>query len=57
MNFRFSSIPVDYPFRGPLDFQQSSMRALFNYGADCAAKAGCGPASNKRRLAFEGLFR
>jgi len=36
MNFRFSSIPVDYPFRGPLDFQQSSMRALFNYGADCA---------------------
>jgi len=36
MNFRFSSIPIDYPFHGPLDFQQSSMRALFNYGADCA---------------------
>jgi len=36
IDFRFSSIPVDYPFRGPLDFEQSSMRALFNYGADCA---------------------
>jgi len=36
MNFRFSSIPIDYPFRGPLDFQQSSMRALFDYGAECA---------------------
>jgi predicted acylesterase/phospholipase RssA len=36
MNFRFSSVPTDYPFQGPLDFRQSSMRALFNYGADCA---------------------
>jgi hypothetical protein len=36
MDFRFSSLPMDYPFRGPLDFQQSSMRTLFNYGADCA---------------------
>jgi predicted acylesterase/phospholipase RssA len=36
MNFRLSSIPADYRFQGPLDFQQSSMRALFNYGADCA---------------------
>jgi hypothetical protein len=36
MNFRFSSIPIDYPFQGPLDFQQSSMQALFNYAVDCA---------------------
>ena len=36
MNFRYSSIPIDYPFQGPLDFQQSSMRALFDYGAECA---------------------
>jgi hypothetical protein len=35
MNFRFSSIPIDYPFQGPLDFAPSSMRALFNYGVDC----------------------
>jgi hypothetical protein len=36
MNFRFSSIPMDYPFRGPLDFQPSSMRVLFDYGVECA---------------------
>ena len=36
MNFKFSSIPTDYPFRGPLDFHESAMRALFNYGAFCA---------------------
>jgi hypothetical protein len=36
MNFRYSSIPMDYPFQGPLDFRQSSMRALFDYGAECA---------------------
>jgi predicted acylesterase/phospholipase RssA len=36
MNFRFSSIPADYPFRGPLDFHEASMRALFDYGAACA---------------------
>jgi hypothetical protein len=36
MNFRFSSIPIDYPFQGPLDFAPSSMRALFNYGVECS---------------------
>jgi predicted acylesterase/phospholipase RssA len=36
MNFKFSSIPTDYPFRGPLDFHESAMQALFNYGAACA---------------------
>jgi predicted acylesterase/phospholipase RssA len=36
MNFRFSSIPIDFPFQGPLDFRPSSMQALLNYGADCA---------------------
>ena len=36
MNFRYSSIPIDYRFQGPLDFRRSSMRALFDYGAECA---------------------
>jgi hypothetical protein len=36
MNFRLTLIPIDYPFHGPLDFQESTSRELFNYGADCA---------------------
>jgi predicted acylesterase/phospholipase RssA len=36
LNFRFSAIPMDYPSRGPLDFQRSSMRALLTYASDCA---------------------
>jgi predicted acylesterase/phospholipase RssA len=38
MNFKLSSIPIAYPFQGPLDFRESSIRALFNYGAECARK-------------------
>jgi hypothetical protein len=36
MNFRLAAVPIDYPFTGPLDFQESTTRALFNYGAKCA---------------------
>jgi hypothetical protein len=36
MNFRLAAVPIDYPFTGPLDFQESTTRALFNYRAKCA---------------------
>jgi patatin-like phospholipase len=36
INFRFSRIPSEYPFQGPLNFNTTSMRALFNYAAGCA---------------------
>jgi predicted patatin/cPLA2 family phospholipase len=36
MNFRFSRIPSEYPFQGPLNFKSASMRALFKYAAGCA---------------------
>jgi hypothetical protein len=38
MNFRFSRIPSEYPFQGPLNFKSASMRALFDYGDRCAAE-------------------
>lgn len=38
MNFRFSRIPSEYPFQGPLNFNSTSMRALFDYGERCAAE-------------------
>jgi predicted patatin/cPLA2 family phospholipase len=38
MNFRFSRIPSEYPFQGPLNFKAASMQALFNYAAGCAAE-------------------
>jgi hypothetical protein len=38
MNFRFSRIPSEYPFQGPLNFNSASMRALFNYAAGCSAE-------------------
>jgi hypothetical protein len=36
MNFRFSEIPVDYPFRGAFDFGEAATRALFDYALACA---------------------
>jgi hypothetical protein len=36
MVFRFTEIPVDYPDSSSFDFRESHMRALFNYGAECA---------------------
>lgn len=36
MNLRVTVIPINYPFGGPLDFHQASLRKLFDYGAECA---------------------
>jgi hypothetical protein len=36
MNLKFARIPVEYPYRGPLNFQPEAMQALFNYAAGCA---------------------
>lgn len=36
MDFRFTYVPVTYPYKGPLDFKFSSMHALFEYAARCA---------------------
>jgi predicted acylesterase/phospholipase RssA len=36
MNLRFARIPVEYPYRGPLNFKPEAMQALFNYAAGCA---------------------
>ncbi len=38
MNFRFSRIPAEYPFQGPLNLNSASMQALFDYAAGCAAE-------------------
>jgi predicted acylesterase/phospholipase RssA len=35
-HFEYSAIPVAYPNLAPLDFRASTMRALFQYGVDCA---------------------
>jgi predicted acylesterase/phospholipase RssA len=35
-HFEYSAIPVAYPNLEPLDFRVSTMRALFQYGVDCA---------------------
>src|SRR5262249_23196987 len=37
MNFRFTTIPADYPFAGTLEFDPKVMRTLFEYGRRCAA--------------------
>jgi hypothetical protein len=37
MSFRFSEIPIDYPFAGFLDFRRASLEALFKYAENCAA--------------------
>lgn len=36
VSFRFTQIPTDYPFGGPMDFRASATRALFAYGLRCA---------------------
>ncbi len=37
MDFRFSAIPTDYPFLGPLSFEAASIETLFAYAKRCAA--------------------
>jgi hypothetical protein len=36
MSYHFSSIPIDYPFGGNLDFKARDMHALFEFGERCA---------------------
>lgn len=38
MSFQVTEIPADYPYHGSMDFRPDAMRALFNYGADCASR-------------------
>jgi hypothetical protein len=38
MHFNVTAIPDDYPFNGLLDLKRERMRALFNFGADCAMR-------------------
>lgn len=36
MHFRFTYLPMTYPYGGSLDFKFSNMHTLFNYGVRCA---------------------
>lgn len=38
MQFLFVQIPDDYPYQGPLKFQQSATQALFKYGERCGER-------------------
>ena len=38
MHLNVTAIPDDYPFNGLLDLKPERMRALFNFGADCAMR-------------------
>ena len=38
MHFNVTAIPDDYPFNGLLDVKPERMRALFNFGANCAMR-------------------
>jgi predicted acylesterase/phospholipase RssA len=38
MNLSVTAIPDDYPFNGLLDLKPERMRALFNFGAECAVR-------------------
>jgi hypothetical protein len=38
MHFDVTAIPDDYPFNGLLDLKPERMRALFNFGANCAMR-------------------
>ncbi len=36
MNLSLTLIPIEYPFKGPLEFHESTSRELFKYASDCA---------------------
>ena len=36
MRFRFTDIPIDYPYKGSLDFHRDAMQPLFDYALSCA---------------------
>jgi hypothetical protein len=38
MHLNVTAIPDDYPFNGLLDLKPERMRALFNFGAECAMR-------------------
>lgn len=38
MNLKLTLIPLEYPFKGPLEFHESTSRDLFKYSSDCAEK-------------------
>jgi len=38
MNLKVTAIPDDYPFNGLLDLKPERMRALFDFGAECAMR-------------------
>jgi hypothetical protein len=38
MHFNVTAIPDDYPYNGLLDLKPERMRALFDFGADCAMR-------------------
>jgi hypothetical protein len=38
MSLKVTAIPDDYPFNGLLDLKPERMRALFNFGAECAMR-------------------
>lgn len=39
MHFRFTDIPIDYPYKGALDFHRASMQPLFDYAQACAIQS------------------
>jgi len=38
MNLKLTQIPIEYPFKGPLEFHESTSRELFKYASDCAQR-------------------
>jgi hypothetical protein len=38
MRFRFTDRPIDYPYKGALDFHRTSMQPLFDYALTCATQ-------------------
>jgi hypothetical protein len=36
MRFRFTDIPIDYPYKGAVDFHRTSMQPLIDYASACA---------------------
>jgi len=38
MLLQATAVPIDHPFGGSLDFSPAGMKALFDYGARCAAQ-------------------
>lgn len=48
MNFRFTELPVGYPFPALLDFREATIQALFNYAAKCAASGRLWISDNRR---------